>query len=228
MKKLHKIQKMSKETLKFLCLFIVVFLVFFVGLNFKSFSSRVSYELSGGKSLISSAEAITQDQNGEKIKDANQQTNFLENSADSKFQEQISNSILIPKINVNTPIVFPSSSKEKDVLLALKSGVAFYPDSALPGDQGSTIILGHSSSPLFGKGSYDTVFSFLDKLEKGDKIILNYNQKEYIYEVENQYIFSPKDKVLSQNVNQSSLILLSCWPGGTSQKRIAIEAKLIS
>jgi sortase (surface protein transpeptidase) len=61
-----------------------------------------------------------------------------------------------------------------------------FPDSALPGQIGQTIILGHSAPQNWPKRKYDWVFSRLNELEKEDDVIFNFNQKEYIYRVKSK------------------------------------------
>lgn len=211
------------EIKKFFCFFIFIFLLIFIGFNFEAFYTYLKFDLN----QISSS----------KLKNIEQKesmgiipSNFLneeakneESTNEVKYNQP--NNISIPKINVDAPILYPESDEKKDILIALKEGVVIYPGSALPGEKGATIILGHSSKPIFHSGKYDTVFSLINKLDKGDEIIFYYNQKKHIYKVFNKRIFRPNEEILSDNSkNESVIVLLSCWPIGTDWKRIAVEA----
>ncbi len=132
------------------------------------------------------------------------------------------NSIYIPKINVKAPIVLGSSIDANKLLKDLERGVLMYPGSAMPG-QGSTVIVGHSSSNS-PWNKYSNVFSLLNRLQTGDLIYVNYNDKNYIYTVSNKKtgsVFS-----LSNADMSGDLILSSCWPVGTDKGRILVSSTL--
>ncbi len=134
------------------------------------------------------------------------------------------NSISISKINISAPILQVSVNDEKTILNALKSGVVLYPDSAYPGQNGSTVIVGHSSSnPPWTK--YSAIFSLLNKLVPDDLINISFDGKEYIYRVRT------KEKGSVQHILDSGLggdlVLTSCWPVGTDQGRIVVVADLV-
>jgi len=103
-----------------------------------------------------------------------------------------------------------------------------YPDFSKPGEEGQTIILGHSAPPGWPDINYDNIFSNLGELEKGDKIFVYYNHKKYTFEVFDKKIFYPseEDKFLyPDRQDDSLLILLTCWPPGKDFKRLAIFAR---
>lgn len=130
--------------------------------------------------------------------------------------------ISIPKINIKAPIVIGASTNVSKILKDLESGVLMYPGSAMPG-QGSTVIVGHSSSNS-PWNKYSNVFSLLNRLETGDLIYINHNDKSYVYTVsikKTGSVFS-----LSNADMSGDLILSSCWPVGTDKGRILISATL--
>ncbi len=90
-------------------------------------------------------------------------------------------SIEIPKIGVKAPIVFPENNSEEDFEKALKKGVLHYPQSVLPGEEGTIIILGHSAPPNWPKIDYDWIFNDLNELNAGDEIYIYGNQGQDIY-----------------------------------------------
>ncbi len=151
---------------------------------------------------------------------------FLNISGISIIKE---NKLEISKLNVFAPIIFnKKNSNKEEIKQQLKKGVLLYSD-VLPGEKGKAIILGHSTPPGLSAINYTNIFSDLNQLEKGDEIIVYYNQKKYIYEVFDKRIFLPKDEeqvLLIKDRNQSILILLTCWPPGKDYKRLGILTKL--
>ena len=70
--------------------------------------------------------------------------------------------LIIPKISVNAPVVYGLDDlSEESSQEALQSGVIHYPISganAFPGQNGNTVILGHSSADFFEPGDYKFIF----------------------------------------------------------------------
>lgn len=137
------------------------------------------------------------------------------------------NSLEIPKIGVVVPlIVLESSNNNFDK--ELDRGVVIFPNSALPGGTGQTIILGHSAPPNWPKINYDGVFSRINELNEKDEIILYFNHQKYTYHV-NQKIFLEKGEEVADNKipSDNTLLLISCWPPGKNIQRIVIKSTLI-
>ena len=134
------------------------------------------------------------------------------------------NWITISKISINAPIIQTPSDDNKTILNALKGGVVLYPGSAYPGQNGSTIIVGHSSSnPPWTK--YSAIFSLLNKLAPNDLIKISFDGKEYTYQV--QAIEKGSVQHILDSGLGGDLILSSCWPVGTDQGRIVVVANLV-
>ncbi len=134
-----------------------------------------------------------------------------------------SNFISISRLNVKAPIVEPVSVAENKILASLKSGVVLYPGSAVPGQLGTTVIIGHSSS-TFPFTKYSGIFAGLNKLAVGDMVYINYEGRGYTYIIKDKKIGSSVE-LASSNVS-GDLILASCWPIGTDKNRIIITADL--
>ncbi|MEK7510421.1 MAG: sortase [Patescibacteria group bacterium] len=134
--------------------------------------------------------------------------------------------IEIQKLRVQAPIIFVESTKPEDFREPLKRGVTHYP-SALPGDKGVAIILGHSAPVGWLGGPFDGVFSNLHKLEQGDEIMVVVDGSSHLYRMkEKTFLRSGQD--LPEELGTGSvsrLVLLSCWPPGIDNKRIMIEAE---
>ena len=139
-----------------------------------------------------------------------------------------SNSIQIPQIGIEAPIIIGQSKDNLQLKNDLDKGTVLYPGSVLPGQSGQVVVLGHSAPPNWPKIRYDWVFSDLNSLVSGDKVIVNFNNKQYTYTITRKEIvkkgsevsiegFDPKDNVLT---------LISCWPPGKNYERIVVQAIL--
>jgi LPXTG-site transpeptidase (sortase) family protein len=133
-------------------------------------------------------------------------------------------SIEIPKIKISAPLIVVG--KEEEVKKALDRGVVLWPGSALPGEKGQVIILGHSAPQNWPKIKYDWVFSNLNLLEKDDEILIYFRNKKYVYSVENKIFLNRGQQLPKTDPEKSVLFLISCWPPGKDFRRIAIEAIL--
>jgi LPXTG-site transpeptidase (sortase) family protein len=139
-------------------------------------------------------------------------------------QVTVKDNISISKINISAPIIQVLSGNEKTILNALRGGVVLYPGSAYPGQNGSTIIVGHSSSnPPWTK--YSAIFSLLNKLALNDLIDISFAGKKYTYQVKAIEKGSVQ-QILDSGLG-GDLILSSCWPVGTDKGRIVVVANLV-
>ena len=152
-----------------------------------------------------------------------------ENEPKEQQYTENGNSVEIPKIGISAPLIFVSNSNNGYLHKKLDSGVVHYPGSSKPGEQGQTIILGHSAPANWPKIKYDWVFSRLNELNPGDQIILNYNNQKYVYSVVRKVFLNKGEEMPENNLtnNNNTLISISCWPPGKDYKRIAVESTLI-
>jgi len=138
------------------------------------------------------------------------------------------NKILIPKIGIEAPLVFPEES-DSDFTDDLNRGVVYFPESKLPGEKGEAVFLGHSAPLGWPKIRYDWVFSDLNKLESGDEVYVFFEDCQYVYQVRKKYFLDRgEDLPELESGSQSVLTLISCWPQGKDFRRIAIRAELIT
>lgn len=147
------------------------------------------------------------------------------------------NRLIIPKIGRNIPLVDVESGNSVDFdhmenifMRELEKGVIRYPGTARPGETGNAFIFGHSSNFPWLPGNYNQVFALLDQLEAGDEIIAYYGQKKYVYVVSEKTVVKPGDvKALSdRDGTKKELSLMTCWPVGTTLKRMLVFAELKS
>lgn len=140
-------------------------------------------------------------------------------------------SILIPKIGA-TARVFPNVDPldEKDFLPKLQTGVAHAKGSVFPGMEGNVYLFAHSTDNFWDVGRYNAVFYLLKDLIPGDDVAVYFENTRYNYKVERTVIKDPSDVDLlihSQIPGQRQLILQTCWPPGTTWKRLFVIAKPI-
>lgn len=138
--------------------------------------------------------------------------------------------IIIPKLNVEAPIVTDAENNEEQVIQkALERGVVLYPNTGQPGELGNQVIFGHSSNNLFNRGDYKYVFALLNKMEKDDIIYINFNSKQYTYKVINKKIIKPTEvEVLNEQPVPALVTLITCDPPGSNVNRLVIQAEQIN
>jgi LPXTG-site transpeptidase (sortase) family protein len=142
----------------------------------------------------------------------------------------IENTVLeIPRIEISVPVTVDKNLNDSQVYKALDFGPVYYPSSALPGQPGQTIILGHSAPPNWPHIKYDWIFSQISTLENGDVIFLNYNNQKLKYSVINKTIIEKGGDLpeISGAKNNNVLFLVSCWPPGKDLRRIAVQAQQV-
>lgn len=138
--------------------------------------------------------------------------------------------IIIPKINVEIPIVFDEPSiEEAAVQKALESGVIHYATTSRPGEKGNGAIFGHSSNNILNKGKYKFAFVLLKRLESGDIFYVQKDGKRYAYRVYKKSVVTPEEvSVLDAQEKQSTMSLITCDPPGTSTNRLVVVGEQIS
>ncbi len=139
-------------------------------------------------------------------------------------------SVVIPKIAANAKVqsnIDPTD--EKVYLEALKKGVAHALGTAFPGEGGHVFLYAHSTDYLWNVGSYNAVFYLLYKLEKGDEINVFYKGKRNVYKVIDKKVVTPSEvEYLTRKTNKEFLTLQTCWPPGTTLKRLLVFATRVA
>lgn len=133
----------------------------------------------------------------------------------------ITYSLSIPKLRIQNATVKIGSEN-------LDESLAQYPGTALPGQLGSPVVFGHSILPQFyNPKNYISIFSLLPTLEKGDQIIVQYDNITYTYLVSDKLEVYPDNvSVLEQHYDQKLLKLITCVPPGLKTKRLVVTASL--
>jgi sortase A len=139
--------------------------------------------------------------------------------------------LIIPKINVDTPVFYdiPTTKAAQDK--AMEDGVAHFAipgANSHPGEIGNTVLSGHSSNDVFARGDYKFIFMQLDKLQVGDTIYANYNSVRYTYTVTKKREVNPSDvAALTYDTDKPELTLITCTPLGTALRRLLVTAEQV-
>lgn len=137
--------------------------------------------------------------------------------------------ILISSIGVDAPVVFGMQSvAEGDVQLALQSGVLHYGATAMPGQMGNSVYLGHSSGAAWRPGDYKWVFTQLEKIKIGDIVSVEYQGIKYSYRVYETWVTAPTDLSVLQPTDVPVVTLITCTPVGTANNRFIVRGLQIS
>ena len=135
--------------------------------------------------------------------------------------------LTIPKLGIERAEVDTNSES-----LSPDERLGHYPGSALPGEVGNPFVYGHSVLPMFfNPKDYKTIFSTLDKLEEGDKIVIDFGKRSFMYLVEKSVVLAPEDVRPLESpapsfLQESYLTLMTCVPPGVRTNRLLVQAKL--
>ena len=145
------------------------------------------------------------------------------------------NRIIIPKFDLNVPIVIPSNEAlmredwkalEEDIQESLQDGVVHYPGTAKPGQAGNFFLTGHSSYFPWAPGNYKSVFARLHQLNVGDEYWVFYGGDRHRYVVTEKKEVKPSDvTVLDQPISKRIGTLMTCTPIGTTLRRLIIVSQ---
>lgn len=140
--------------------------------------------------------------------------------------------LIIPKINVDVPVIYDIGNDYDSLKVAMRQGVAHFAipgASSHPGELGNTVLSGHSSNDLFATGDYKFIFAQLEKLTIGDSVYINYQSKRYTYTITGTKIVGPSDvNALVLPASKPILTLLTCTPVGTATNRLLVFADQVS
>lgn len=137
-------------------------------------------------------------------------------------------SIYIPKIDARAQILQNVDPAEPKVYMeALTKGVAHAAGSVFPGMEGGTYLFAHSTNAPWNVAQYNAVFYLLRELEPGDEIYVFFLDRVYKYRMTQKEVVDAKDVSWLVNAKEGPerLILQSCWPPGTTWKRLIVVAE---
>jgi len=228
-------EEKKKKLKKIAKIFIAVYLVSFFVINWNDVSWIFNYKAVGGliddfftpypsiaSDYISPTTNFIQNNSANNV-----QNNNINNQAKFTYSDK-KNSLTIPAIGIDVPLVFAQSANKEFMAKYLDQGAVYYPGSVMPWQNGLAVVLGHSAPPYWPKIKHDWIFNDLNKLNVGDKILVIIDNKQYTYSVKGKTIVDREQEIIPKNLTASNniLVLVTCWPPGKDIKRILIEAEL--
>lgn len=158
-------------------------------------------------------------------------TNWFKDERSNALKKVHNNTVYtldIPELEISNASVKIGGTNLDESLIA-------YPGTAFPGELGSPVIFGHSVLRQFYNPSeknsrrYNSIFSYIMTLEKGDEIYLTQDGAKYKYVVTDKTDVKPEDTyILAQQYDNRKLKLVTCVPEGTYLRRGVITAELVS
>lgn len=139
--------------------------------------------------------------------------------------------INIESIGINNIKISPNVESQSEAVYNsfLKSGLAHFRGTPLPGDGGNSFIYGHSAVESFfsrHKDLPETIFSRLNDIDIGKEVVVIREDKVLKYVVRNKKIVEPNDFTILQPIqNKETLTLMTCWPLGIGSKRLIVVAE---
>ena len=103
----------------------------------------------------------------------------------------------------------------------LRKGPGIYDDVPYPGAPGTTAIAGHRTT-------YGAPFRRIDKLERGDEVVVEMPYGRFTYQVEETRIVAPTEVSVIERVGFDRLVLSACHPLYSAAKRIVVLARLVA
>jgi sortase A len=122
--------------------------------------------------------------------------------------------IVIPKINVNAPIVHGVGWED------LKKGVGHLPGSANPGERGNMYLAAHNDI-------YGEIFRYLEDLEVGDEYYIYAGDEEFRYVVSEKRIIDPTDVEVMLPATKPVSTLQTCHPYLVDTHRLIVIGELV-
>lgn len=141
--------------------------------------------------------------------------------------------LTIPKLNLKRlPIIINVNSYDQNVYLPLlNSKLAHFKGTSLPDTPGNTFVYGHSANELWARANptfAGVAFTYLNKLDIGDEIMIEYNGKEYKYIMERAKMVAPEDiSPIFTYGDKKTLTLMTCWPPGVGTDRLIVIASQV-
>lgn len=143
------------------------------------------------------------------------QTKTDQGKNDDRKEIPADNRLVIPKLALDQHIYQGSSPK------LLNKGVWARPNTSVPPEGGNTVLTGH-------RFTYDgpATFYSLDKMAKGDKIVIYWQGKEFDYTVTETKVVGPEAIEIEKATKGEQLTLYTCTPLWSAKNRLVVVAKL--
>ncbi|WP_341285785.1 class D sortase [Priestia megaterium] len=124
--------------------------------------------------------------------------------------------LVIPKLELKYSVYWGTDAD------TLKRGVGMFVSdlTTTPSGKGHTVLSGHR----------DTVFTRLGELKTGDKLIVEFDNKLYEYQIKKIWITHKEDRTVIVSKDKPTLTLTTCYPFdmiGKAPNRYIIQAEMI-
>jgi sortase A len=123
--------------------------------------------------------------------------------------------IKIAKIKANFVLVNGTDAA------SLRKGPGIYDDVPFPGAPGTTAIAGHRTT-------YLAPFRKINKLKRGDEVVVEMPYGIFTYEIEKTRIVKPTALYVIKRVKYDRLVLSACHPLYSAAKRFIVFARLVA
>lgn len=132
--------------------------------------------------------------------------------------------IRIPKLGKDYSYVVIEGVSVED----LRKGPGHYPGTALPGGLGNFVVSGHRTT-------YLAPFNRLDELSAGDKILIDTQDSQYVYQVTGEKVVSPDELDVTdpvplhpgQTPTDHLITLTTCHPKFSASHRLIVFGRLV-
>lgn len=133
----------------------------------------------------------------------------------------------IPEVGINVEIKNPESTSVAVLDEALLTGAVRYPTSAKLGEEGNTILFGHSSYlPIVNNKAFKA-FNEIQNLKKGDKIMVHSETMTYVYSVTQVAEADAESAAIPLTAEGHTLTLATCDSFGKKTSRFIVVADLV-
>ena len=133
----------------------------------------------------------------------------------------------IEKVGINVTIKNPTSTNVAVLDEALLTGAVRYPTSAKLGEEGNTILFGHSSYlPIVNNEAFKA-FNAIQNLEKGDRITVYSDTTAYVYSVTQVTAADAEEDAIPLTKTGYTLTLATCDSFGSRSDRFIVVADLV-
>lgn len=140
--------------------------------------------------------------------------------------------LVIPSLAIDAPIIAPPEDLTEDVNRwvegNLDNGVVLYPSGARDLRKENIALFGHSSAINWG-APYATVFAVLDQLNPPAEFqLVTDDGSILVYDVvsEPEIIDTDRLDIVRPEAGAGIATLVTCWPPGTTWKRLMVKGEL--
>ncbi|OHA15005.1 MAG: hypothetical protein A3G52_01430 [Candidatus Taylorbacteria bacterium RIFCSPLOWO2_12_FULL_43_20] len=172
------------------------------------------------------SDVLAAETNNTALKEENVEFPVAESKPQLQEQEKPTR-IIIKKIAIDSSISNPETGEVSVLDDALKNGVVRHPSSALVGENGNILLLGHSSHlKVVHNGAYRS-FNDIEKLVKGDEITIFTDTRVNTYRVTDVSLVKNSEGRVDFIAERPMLTLVTCDNFGAKEDRYVVKAEFI-